>query len=332
MKLVHKSLEKDQSGTLTLIPEETEDMWHVYNLIAEGDRVRASTIRKVTTESSTGSTTSTRVRTTLTIQVENIDFDTQACMLRLKGRNVSENAHVKMGAYHTLDVETNRKLSLEKPEWDSIHLERIELATDPAKHAEVAAIIMQEGLAHICLVTASMTIVRSKVEIVIPRKRRGNTTHHDKSLQRFYDTLLQAALRHINFEVVKAVLVASPGFTRDQFLDYVWQYATQNETKILFENRSKFLSVHASTGFSHSLNEVLRDPAVLNRLSDTKAADEVKALETFSKTLQHDQSRAFYGERHVDLAAEAHAIETLLISDRLFRAQDVRRRKKFVNP
>jgi stalled ribosome rescue protein Dom34 len=49
MKLVHKSLEKDGVGSITLVPEETEDMWHAFNLIAEGDSVRASTIRKVRT-------------------------------------------------------------------------------------------------------------------------------------------------------------------------------------------------------------------------------------------------------------------------------------------
>lgn len=32
----------------------------------------------------------------LTIKVENIDYDTQACMLRLKGRNVEENQYVKV--------------------------------------------------------------------------------------------------------------------------------------------------------------------------------------------------------------------------------------------
>lgn len=78
------------------MPEEPEDMWHAYNLIAEGDAVTASTVRKVQTESSTGSSTSNKVRTTLTISVENIDFDTQACMLRLKGRNIVENQYVKV--------------------------------------------------------------------------------------------------------------------------------------------------------------------------------------------------------------------------------------------
>jgi len=41
--------------------------------------------------------------------------------------------------------------------------------------------------------------------------------------------------------------------------------------------------------------EVLQDPAVSARLSDTKAAAEVKALEDFYTMLQNDPNRAFYG-------------------------------------
>jgi len=39
---------------------------------------------------------------------------------------------------------------------------------------------MQEGIAHVCLVLSTMTIVRAKIEVNIPRKRRGNCTQHDK--------------------------------------------------------------------------------------------------------------------------------------------------------
>ena len=52
--------------------------------------------RRVTTQSATGSTSSSKVRTTLTIRVETIDFDTQASMLRIKGRNIEENQYVKV--------------------------------------------------------------------------------------------------------------------------------------------------------------------------------------------------------------------------------------------
>jgi len=333
MKLVHREISdksKDTSGSVTLVPEEMEDMWHIYNLIAVGDYVRASTIRKVTTESSTGSTTSNRIRTILTVQVEDIDFDTAAGMLRLKGRNVAENAHVKMGAYHTIEVENQRKITVIKAEWDSVSLERIELATDPYKHADLAAVVMQEGLANVCLVTSCMTIVRAKIDVAIPRKRRGSATQHEKALERFYDTVLQAVLRHVNFEVVKAVVVASPGFVKDQFLDYLKQYSIKNDVKVLIENKPKFFPVHASSGFKHSLREVLQDPAVQARLADTKAAEEVRALDSFYKTLTNEPLKAFYGERHVFRAAEAQAIEVLLISDKLFRARDVAKRKRFV--
>ena len=31
--------------SVTLIPEESEDMWHAYNLVAEGDSLKSTTIR-----------------------------------------------------------------------------------------------------------------------------------------------------------------------------------------------------------------------------------------------------------------------------------------------
>ena len=51
-----------------------------------------------------------------------------------------------MGAYHTVDLELNRKFTLIKQEWDIISLERIETATNVAKTADLAAVIMHEGM------------------------------------------------------------------------------------------------------------------------------------------------------------------------------------------
>ena len=51
-------------------------------------------------------------------------------------------------------------------------------ACDVTQHADVAAIVMQEGIAHICLVTSSMTLVRAKIETNIPRKRKGMCDQH----------------------------------------------------------------------------------------------------------------------------------------------------------
>jgi len=335
MKLIHRNIEKGLGGSIGLIPEENEDMWHVYNLVAIGDKLRASTFRKVVTESNTGSRDSKKVRLTLTLDVEDIEYDNEGCKLRVKGLNIEENEFVKMGAYHTIDIEPNRKFTLAKTEWDTVALERVEVATDPSKTADVAAITMQEGLAYLVLISGSLTLTRAKIDMAVPRKRgnAGAVTQHERALIRFFEAVLQAILRHVKFDVVKCVIIASPGFTKDQFFEFMINHANKigAEGKVLLDNKSRFIMVHASCGFKHVLNEVLQDPALQSKLADTKATEEVRSLEEFYKTLTNEPLKAFYGEKHVLRAAEAQAIGILLISDKLFRAQDVVKRKKFVN-
>ena len=88
MKIIHKNIDKKMSGSVTLIAEEAEDMWHAYNLISVGDYLRSSTIRRVVNESSVGLTTTSRVHTTLTVCVKSLDFDIQASVLRVKGETL----------------------------------------------------------------------------------------------------------------------------------------------------------------------------------------------------------------------------------------------------
>ena len=68
MKLLSKDISKE-GGRVKLVPEDAEDLWTVYNLVAKGDSLRADTLRKVTSETSTGTTSSERMRIALTIQV-----------------------------------------------------------------------------------------------------------------------------------------------------------------------------------------------------------------------------------------------------------------------
>lgn len=313
-----------------LMPEEPEDMWQVYNLISVGDFLKASTIRKVMNESATGSVTSERVRTRLTIEVDKIDFDTGAGVLRINGKNVEENRHVKLGQYHTIELELNRQFTLSKKEWDSVALERLNEACDVAKKAEIAAIVLQEGLAHICLVTNTMTIVKQRIEVNIPKKRRGSSTDYEKALKRFLEQVNEAMLRHLDLDLVKAVIIASPAFVKDKLFELINQEAVRTENKKFFEAKHKFLCVHASSGHKHALMEVLKDPSVMVKIADTKACKEQEALDGFFKMLSSDPDSVCYGWDHVKLALERQAIKTLLISDALFRSVDIKTRKQYV--
>ena len=52
MKLLMKKInEKDGSGSVALIAQDAEDLWHLYQLITVGDEVTMKTVRRVQKES-----------------------------------------------------------------------------------------------------------------------------------------------------------------------------------------------------------------------------------------------------------------------------------------
>jgi protein pelota len=329
MKLLSKSYVKGDEGSAKLIPEESEDMWHTFNLIREGDQVTATTYRKISKDTGVGAD-SERIKLKLTVIVEVVEFDAEGGTIRLRGKNMTETEHVKLGAYHTLELEQQRAFTLFKTCWDALDVERVQQAIDPALSADLAVVLITEGLAHVCLVGTSTTVIRAKVESNLPRKRGAAAAGYDKAWAKFLDAVFTAVVRHVDFNTVKCMVIAGPGFAKDQFKEYLDAEAVRREIRNLIENREKVVMAHASSAYKQALKEVLSAPGIANRIKNTKAAREVAALQDFYKMMSEDASRAFYGPGHVFAAAEVGAIQTLLISDNLFRINSVEKRQRYV--
>jgi protein pelota len=92
-----------------------------------------------------------------------------------------------------------------------VHLDRIATCCDISRKADIAAVVLQEGLAQICLLTENMTVVKLRVESNVPKKRRGTTTDHDKGLVKFFDQVYQGICQHINFELIKVFNLINKG-------------------------------------------------------------------------------------------------------------------------
>ncbi|KAK5722742.1 Translation factor pelota [Elasticomyces elasticus] len=336
MKLVKQEiLHKTGEGFAIMKPEEPEDMWHAYNLIRPNDLLRASAVRKVITESAgSGSRSNERVHTTLTIRVTKQDFDPQAGQLHVSGRVAEENPIVKLGGYHTLDLELQRNFTLEKSEgWDSVAIATLKEACDNDAKAQLWAVIMKEGLANICLVTDHQTILKQKIEYSLPRKRAGSTDH-EKSMQKFFHTTYDSLLRHVDLANPKPLLLASPAFTAGQFQQYIKAQAAISMDKRVKDLLPKITVAQSASGHLHSLNEVLSSPAVTSKLSDTKFARETQLVDKFFELMRHEDNRAWYGPRESEKAVEQGAVGkgggVLLISNGLFRSQDVGVRDRWV--
>lgn len=319
-------------GEVVLLPEEIEDLWQIFNMLLIGDAVQATTFRKVTKESSSGSVDSQRVKLTLRVRVISIDFDPEGEQLRLGGVTISEHESVRLGSHHTLEIELHRSFTLIKDDWDSVSVGRVQEATaGPAEGADVAAIMMHHGLATLCLVSGGMSITKARLETVIPK--RGSAVAMagaKKAVLKWHEQILQAILRHVDFSRIKVVILGGPGFTKDAFWGWIIEEAARRELRELLLSRPKWVLAHASTGHKHGLKELLVDPSVSLRIANTKAAAEVMLLSRFFELLSTDPDRCTYGYNYVQAACEQGALETLLLTDNLFRIQNVQQRQKYV--
>ncbi|XP_031093659.1 protein PELOTA 1 [Ipomoea triloba] len=331
MKIVRRDLIPHGPGSVKMVAEEADDLWIAYNLIAEGDTVLASTFRKVLREDASGGREAERLKLKLQIKVEAVEYDKEDSALRIRGKNILENEHVKIGAFHTLEIELHRPFVLGKDVWDSLALEALRQAADPAASADLAVVLMQEGSAQVFLVGKSVTISRSRIETSIPRKHGPAIAGYDKALTKFFNNVVDAFLKHIDFNVIRCAVIASPGFTKDQFHRHLLLEAERKQLRPIIENKSRIILAHTTSGYKHSLKEVLDAPNVMNMIKDTKAAKEVQALKDFFNMLSNDPDRACYGPKHVEVAHERMAIQTLLITDEVFRNSDVATRQKYAN-
>eukprot|EP00439_Symbiodinium_sp_Y106_P003230 s7878_g1.t1 len=81
---------QDGKGLATLIAEESEDLWHLFNLSMKGDTIKAMTYRKIQKEGSTG-TVQTEVRKIqMTVEVKSIEYDAAGNCIRYSGKNCED--------------------------------------------------------------------------------------------------------------------------------------------------------------------------------------------------------------------------------------------------
>eukprot|EP01096_Ripella_sp_DP13-Kostka_P005883 TRINITY_DN2049_c0_g1_i1.p1 TRINITY_DN2049_c0_g1~~TRINITY_DN2049_c0_g1_i1.p1 ORF type:complete len:505 (-),score=237.27 TRINITY_DN2049_c0_g1_i1:147-1580(-) len=324
-------IDKHKMGKVKLIPEEPEDFWPLYNVVREGDFVSGIAFRKVVQEHSDGSSSSQRKKIYVTIKVVSIDYNPGEQSFRANGVNVKESDSLKKGAHQTIEVTLGHDITIEKDFWDSVTLATIRDACDIQRSAEVAAILLREGAAQLCLIKNSMTQLITTVKTQIPRKSKINE-QHDKALTKFLHEVLQAVQNSFTrLDLLKCIIVGSNGFLNEKFMNFMEEMIVRHDIKSLREHKRKFLLCHCSTGHMGSLDEMLSTPSVQSQIQDTRLFSQVNALNKFMESLRNDTDMAVYGFRSVVYAHSMRALKTLMITDTLFRNNNINQRRVYVD-
>lgn len=337
MKLLNKSssLKFKEGATLQLQPEDKEDLFTLYQLVDQDDELIFKKRFTTTIDADKRKKATDMVR--LRIQVVSREFDMKDEFLRYKGSTVEDdtgntNCNIAAGKFISYTITYAFPFTLIKKNFDDYAKKLLKDACNPETKADTAAVVLQEGVAHICILTASSTILKQKIEYSLPKKKTAtDIVKFDEKTEKFYKAIYTSMTKNYDFSKLKMIILCSPGFYAKTLYDKIIQYATQEQNRNILDNESMFLIAHSSTGYMQGITEVLKNPIYANKLQDTKYSREAHIMDSFMKHLNEDDYKAWYGEQEVFKAAELGAIDELLITDLLARSPDLSQRKKYMD-
>jgi len=195
---------------------------------------------------------------------------------------------------------------------------------------------MEEGIAHIFMVTSQKSLLKQKIEKNVAKVNRGFSNKHNATKNKFFDAVIQGLEKNFagensdQFARVSCVIIGSPGFVRENFYAYLKDVCEKKSSAFLKDVISKTILSHCSSGFKHSLTELMSSQVVTSKIQSMSCASETAALEKFFEMLAMCIDKVTYGPKSVEIALRELAVETLLISDKLFRAKNIEQRKFYV--
>lgn len=320
-----------------------EDVWNIYNLIVPGDAVLAKTHRKVNRETSMGAGGSERRALTLCIRVVIIEFDSTNGEIRLNGLNETESEYVKLGSHHTLAIAAGdpQDITLIKKVWDGPADDQLQAALDATERdSDTAAVIMDYGLASVCIITPSMVMTKARVTTGIAKKSRNNRSSRDECVNVFFKAVLEAMINNIKWDTVRVVLICSPSTIRDDFVAFMKTTVSTSDgsatndraivLKQIGRSFDKIVSVRVSTGYKSALRDALCQRDVVERMQNTKAAQSTEAWENFLRTMTRDSQKCTYTSQFVYTAVSSGAVETLFVADSVLHTSNFAMRHFYV--
>ncbi|MBN2599340.1 MAG: mRNA surveillance protein pelota [Candidatus Thermoplasmatota archaeon] len=306
MKVIFKD---PKTGEIKLIPENLDDIWHLYNIIEEGDLVRAITFRTAEGEKADKlrAKKAEKKKMKLGICVEKVTFHEFSNRLRIQG--VIREGPQDLGSYHTfnVDAEEMQPLSILKQQWKAHQLQRIDEAVQQRTQPMLVFVSLDDDAATVALLYQSGVQCLAEIDA----HRSGKMYESKETTPEYYGEI---------FSVLKTVkkpdsplVIIGPGFTREHLMK-----AGKEKEPQLFKDSITHATANAGMNGVH---EALKVGIVEQITKENRVSKETQAVEKVFEKIKKDEL-VTYGTREVEEALSRGAADHLFISDVLIRTKN----------
>ncbi len=320
MKILYTRFKK---GIAKVVPQSLDDLWHLYNIIYQGDQVFAKTTRGVKIEEEYARPKQgKRISVFLGIKVEKVYWDRTLNRLRVHGvvTDVPERISAR-GSHHTLNIKVDKPLTIVKPKWQKHQVERLKKAS---RAGTPAIIVVSMDDEEYCVAVLRQYGIDVKAE---KRTRLPGKLEAEKraaAMRGFFKSALQSLRETWKSLQKPAIAIIGPGFVKNGFVKYV-----HNEASDIGESIVDVKGVN-SAGLS-GVQEALRSGVLTKTLKHVRIAEETRLIEELLARMGKETRNATYGFDEVAEAVQYGAVEKLLVADAALRETSDEKRTALEN-
>jgi len=301
---------KLKKGFVKVVPNSLDDLWHLYNIIYQGDQVYARTTREVKVDELYARPKEGRkVSVFLGVRVEKVFWDKSLNRLRVHGVicDIPEDIGGK-GTHHTLNVVVDKPLTIVKAQWKKHQVDRLERATQV--EAPIVTVVSIDDEQYCVAILRQYGIeVKAEKSTRLPSKLEPEK--REAALKNFFKATLQA-LQETWTSVHSHVVILGPGFIKSDFAKYVREKAREIADAVVDVKGVN------SAGLA-GIQEALRSGVLMKTLMNIRVAEETRLVEEVLSRLGRSTKDVTYGKSEVAQATEYGAVERLLVVDTMLR-------------
>lgn len=302
MKVIFKDL---KHGEIKLIPENLDDIWHLFNLIEENDLIRAITFR--TDEQKDDKIRSKKVekkKMKLGVRVSEIKFHEFSDRLRLHGK--IEEGPQDLGSFHTINIDADKmeSIAIIKKEWKDHHLQRIDESVKQRNQPIITFVSLDDD-------SATVAVLRqSGVQWIadIDSKRSGKMYESKETTNEYFSEILSVIKTNMTKE--SSLIILGPGFTKEHFIKFGKE-----------KNPDFFNKYHTHATGSSGMNgvqEAIKTGVVKQITKENRVVFETELVEKLFEEIKKN-GLITYGYNEVENALNQGAVDILLIIDKIVR-------------
>ena len=314
MKIIEKNLQQD---FVKVVPDSPDDLWHLYNIIYQGDEVYAYSSRAIKSDTEASRPKSgERVSAFMGVKVISVSWDKFLGKLRVHGLICHAPDIIPTGAHHTLSIALNQPVTIVKKEWPKHILDRLTRASETEKPMLIIS-IDDEGFA---IAETKQYGVEIKVE---ERMKLPGKLEADKRVEatKAYFRRALNSLNQLWSQNHSPIVVIGAGFVKNDFARYLSEEAKEM-SKSVVDVKS------VNNGGTAGIYEALRSGVLLRAANQLRVVEEAETMEEVMKRLGKGEGTVTYGLDAVENAAKMGAIEKLVLADVALRDADEQQRLK----